>query len=116
MRVKRGPKRKNRRKKILSMTKGYWGAKHRLYRTAKEAMEKALVDAYQGRKQKKRDMRRLWIVRINAAVRAHGISYSRFMEGLRKEGIALNRKSLAEMAVRAPQEFSLLVEAVKDAG
>ncbi len=114
MRVKRGPHRRRRRKKILKFTKGFWGAKHRLYRTAKEAMEKALLDAYVGRKQKKRDMRRLWIIRINAAVREHGMSYSKFIAGLRKKNIELDRKSLAELAVRNPQEFALLVKMVKN--
>jgi len=76
MRVKRGPYRRKRRNKFLQFTKGFWGAKHRLYRTAKEAMEKALVDSYIGRKRRKRDMRRLWIIRINAAVREFGVSYS----------------------------------------
>ena len=114
MRVKRGPHKRRRRKKILKYTKGFWGAKHRLYRTAREAMEKSLVDAYAGRKQKKRDMRRLWIIRINAAVREQGLSYSKFVAGLRKKNIFLNRKSLAEMAVRDPREFASLVEMVKN--
>ena len=114
MRIKRGPHKRRRRKKILKFTKGFWGAKHRLYRTAKEAMEKALLDAYVGRKQKKRDMRRLWIIRINAAVRQHGLTYSQFMAGLRKKNILINRKALAEMAVRDPQEFEALVNMVKN--
>ena len=114
MRIKRGPHKRRRRKKILKFTKGFWGAKHRLYRTAKEAMEKALLDAYVGRKQKKRDMRRLWIIRINAAVRQQGLTYSQFMAGLRKKNILINRKALAEMAVRDPQEFEALVNMVKN--
>ena len=113
MRVKRGPHKRRRRKKILKMTKGYWGARHRLYRTAKEALEKALVYAYRGRKERKRQMRRLWIIRINAAARQAGLSYSKFIHGLKKLNIQLDRKVLADMAVNAPEDFAALAEMVK---
>ena len=113
-RVKRGPRKARRRKKILKQAKGYWGAKHRLYRTAKEAVEKALVYSYRDRRNRKRDFRRLWIIRISAAASQHGISYSKFMHGLKKLNIAINRKMLADMAVNNPQSFDQLVQRVKE--
>ena len=112
-RVKRGPKRSRRRTKILKQAKGYYGAKSRLYKSAKEAVEKALGYAYVGRKLKKRDFRAWWIIRINAAVRPHGLSYSKFMHGLKRAGVDLNRKSLAQLAVTEPGVFAQLVETAK---
>jgi large subunit ribosomal protein L20 len=115
-RVKRGSKRRERRKKLLSLAKGYFLNKGKLYRAAKEAVDRAGNFAYVGRKRKKRDFRRLWIIRINAAARVHEMSYSAFMAGLRRAGIDLDRKSLADLAVRDPQGFSKLVESAKAAG
>ncbi len=112
-RVKRGNKKLKRRKKILKLARGYYGARHKLYRTAKEAVERALVYSYVGRKLKKRDFRRLWIMRINAAVREYGLTYNKFISGLKKAGVELNRKVLADMAVRDPEGFEKLVEMVK---
>ncbi len=113
MRVKRGMAAKRRHKKYLKMAKGYRGAGSRLYRTARERVEKALCAAYVGRKQRKREFRKLWIVRINAAVREHGLSYSRFINGLKLSNIELNRKVLADMAVRDKAVFAKVVEAAK---
>lgn len=115
MRVKRGPKRKNRRKKILKLAKGYWGLKSRSHRLAKVQVEKALDTAYSGRKEKKRDYRKMWIVRISAAARNHGISYSRLMHGLSKAGIEMNRKMLSEIAIHDDAAFGALVEQAKSA-
>ena len=112
-RAKGGFKTRRRRKKILQMTKGYYGSKSRLYRIATEAVDKALTYAYKDRRLKKRDFRSLWIIRINAAVRALGMSYSQFMNKLKKQDIALNRKALADMAYNNPQAFNSLVEMVK---
>ena len=112
-RVKRGSKRRERRKKLLSLAKGYYLGKSKLYRFAKEAVDRAGNFAYVGRKRKKRDFRRLWIVRINAAARAHDMSYSTFMAGLKRAGVDLDRKSLAELAARDPQGFTKLVESVR---
>ena len=109
-RVKRGPKRKNRRAKTLALAKGYYGTKSKSYRMAKLQVEKSLVYAYRDRKARKRDFRGLWIVRINAAAREHEISYSRLMDGLRKAGNEINRKMLADLAVRDDQAFSALVK------
>lgn len=114
-RVKRSSKKRNRRKKILKLAKGYWGTKKSNYRTAKEAVEKALQYAYRDRRAKKRDFRRLWIIRIKAAAEANGISYSRFIKGLKTLNIELDRKILAEIAVFAPQTFAFLVNKVKQA-
>ena len=108
-RVKRGFKRVQRRKRMLKFAKGFYGAKSRLYRSAKEAVEKALLYSYRDRKVRKRDFRRLWIVRIGAACEMNGISYSRFMGGLKKSSIDLDRKILADLAVRNPESFSKLV-------
>lgn len=113
MRVKRGVAAKRRHKKYLKMAKGYRGSGSRLYRTARERVEKALCHAYKDRKRKKREFRKLWIMRINAAARLNGMSYSRFMNGLSKAGIELNRKVLADMAVRDKEVFAKIAEAAK---
>lgn len=114
-RVKRGSKRRERRKKLLGLAKGYFLTKGKLYRSAKEAVDRAGNFAYVGRKRKKRDFRRLWIIRINAASRQHDLSYSQFIAGLKRAGVELDRKSLADLAVRDPQAFSSLVESAKAA-
>ena len=112
-RVKRGFKRAQRRKRMMKFAKGFYGAKSRLYRSAKEAVEKALGYAYRDRKVKKRDFRRLWIVRIGAASVQNGLSYSKFMGGLKKAQVNLDRKMLADLAVRNPEAFSKLVAMAK---
>ena len=114
-RVKRGAKRREKRKKLLSRAKGYFLGKSKLYKFAKEATDRAGNFAYAGRKRKKRDFRRLWIVRINAAARANEISYSQLMSGLKRAGIQLDRKSLAEIAARDAAAFSKLVQTAKSA-
>lgn len=114
-RVRRGTKRRQRRAKYLELAKGFRGAKSRNYRTAKEAVEKALAYSYRDRRARKRDMRGLWIIRIKAASLLNGLSYSRFISGLKKLGIELDRKILAELAVSQPQVFSHIVQKVKDA-
>ncbi len=113
MRVKRGLAAHRRHKKYLAMAKGFRGGRSRLYRTAREAVERSLQYSYIGRKLRKRDFRKLWILRINAAVREHGLSYSRFMHGMKLASIELNRKVLADMAVRAKDDFAKLVDVVK---
>ena len=115
-RVKRGSKRRKRRAKILKLAKGYWGTRSTNYRTAKEAVEKSLLYAYRDRKTRKRDFRRLWIIRIKAAAGLHGLSYSRFINGLKVLNVALDRKILAELAVNAPGTFGQLAQKVKAAG
>lgn len=112
-RVTRGNKKLLRRKKILKLAKGFFGAKKSNYRTAKEAVEKALTYSYRDRRNKKRDFRQLWNVRINAAVRDHGLSYSRFIYGLKKADIKLNRKILSNLAASEPETFGSIVEKVK---
>ena len=112
-RVKGGVMSHKRRKKVLRLAKGYYGARHRLFRTAKEAVMKTGRYAYIGRKQKKREFRRLWITRISAACKANGTNYSTFMNGLKKAGIILNRKMLSEIAISDPAAFTALVEKVK---
>lgn len=112
-RAKGGFKTRRRRKKILEMARGYYGAKSRLYRIATEAVDKALQYAYRDRKNKKREFRSLWIIRINAALRAVGMNYSQFMAGLKKANISLNRKALADMAYNDAAAFNQLVEKVK---
>ncbi len=104
-RVKRGTKRKDRRRKILKRASGFYGAQGRLHTIAKEAVEKAMGYAYRDRRARKRDFRRLWITRINAAARLHGLSYSRLVEGLKRAGIELDRKVLADLAVADPAGF-----------
>ncbi len=114
-RVKRGLKRRRKRKKILGRAKGYYQAKSKLYRYAKEAVDRSEKFAYIGRKLKKRDFRSLWIIRISAAARQHGLSYSRLVHGLNVAGIGLNRKMLAEMAVKDAGAFEQLAARVKAA-
>jgi large subunit ribosomal protein L20 len=112
-RVKRGSKRRERRKKLLGLAKGYFLTKGKLYRSAKEAVDRAGNFAYVGRKRKKRDFRRLWIIRINAAARLHEMSYSQFIAGLRRAGIDLDRKTLADIAATDSAAFGALVESAK---
>ena len=114
-RVKRGTKRTDRRKKILARAKGYYGTHSKSHRIAKQAVDKALVFAYRDRRQKKRQLRALWIARINAAARLHGLSYSRLIAGLKAAGSQLDRKVLADLAVRDPQAFAGLAEAARQA-
>ncbi len=114
-RVRRGNKKLLRRKKILKLAKGFFGAKRKNYRTAKEAVEKALQYAYRDRRNKKRDFRKLWTVRINAAVRQYDISYSRFINGLLKSDIKLNRKMLSNLAATEPETFKEIVLKAKSA-
>jgi large subunit ribosomal protein L20 len=115
MRVKGGPKTQRRHKKVLAFTKGQRGTKHRLFRRANEAMMKSLVYAYRDRRARKREFRRLWITRINAAARTHGMSYSNFMHGLNIAGVELDRKVLADLAVNDATAFAELVETAKTA-
>ncbi len=110
MRVKRSSHRKDRRKKILNLAEGYWGGKSRLHRIAKIQVEKGLQYAYRDRKQRKRQFRRLWISRINAAARLNGTTYSTFICGLKNAGCELDRKVLADLAVHDPKAFTQLVE------
>lgn len=110
-----GTRRKNRRKKVLKEAKGFWGRRSTLHRTAKDAVKKAGQYAYRDRKVKKREFRQLWIARISAAVREQDMSYSRFMNGLSKAGIELNRKALASMALEDPKAFQAVVEQAKAA-
>ncbi len=112
-RAKTSVARKRRHKKYLKAAKGYYGARSRLYRVARESVERAWVYAYRDRRQRKRMFRRLWIIRINAAARLNGISYSRFMRGLKAAGIELNRKMLAELAVTDPEAFTQLVQKIR---
>jgi large subunit ribosomal protein L20 len=114
-RVKRGVVRRQKRKKLSKITKGFFQNKSKLYKFMKEAAEKAGVYAYVGRKRKKRDYRSLWIQRINAAAREHGVSYSVFMRGLKLAGIDLDRKQLAELAAREPAAFAKIAEKAKAA-
>jgi large subunit ribosomal protein L20 len=114
-RAKRGNKRLERRKKILKLAKGYRGTKSKLYRSAKESVERGLNFAYTGRKLKKRDFRSLWIVRIGAAARLNGINYSQLMHGLKLAGVELDRKVLADLAVNQPEAFSGLAVQAKNA-
>ena len=114
-RVKRGPRRARRRKKILRQAKGYFLTKSKLHRSAREAVMRALRFAYRDRRNRKRDFRRLWITRISAAAEQHQLTYSRFIGGLRKAGIALDRKVLADLAVRDPQAFGLLAQQAQQA-
>lgn len=113
MRIKRGVNGVKKRRKIMKLAKGYFGAKSKLYRVAREAVMKSLNYSYVGRKAKKRDFRRLWIARINAACRLNGISYSKFMHGLNLAEITLNRKVLADMAVNDAAGFAALAEKAK---
>ena len=114
-RIKGAMHTRKRHKKILKLAKGYRGGRSRLFRTANEAVMKAMANAYIGRKQKKRDFRPLWIARINAAARANGMNYSTMMNGLKKAGISINRKMLAEIAVADAAAFTALAEKAKEA-
>ena len=114
-RIKGAMMTRKRRKKTLKLAKGYFGAKSKLFRTAKQAVMKSGQYAYIGRKQRKRDFRRLWITRISAACRANGVNYSSFMNGLKKANIELNRKMLSEIAISDPAAFTSLVEQAKAA-
>ncbi len=113
-RIKRGTVARKRRKKILKLAKGYYGAKSKLFRVANQQVMKSLSYAYRDRKQKKREFRKLWIARINAAARNKGMSYSRFMNGLRKADVQINRKTLADLAVNDKTAFEQLVELAKE--
>ncbi len=115
MRVKRGNVHTKRRRRVLKQAKGYFGAKSRLYSEAREAVDRALQFAFHGRKRKKRDYRRLWITRINAASREHGMSYSQFINGLTIAGVGLDRKVLAQLAVEDPRAFEALAATAKNA-
>ena len=114
-RVKRGTKRRAKRKKILNRASGYFLTKSKLYRSAKEAVERGLKFAYSGRKQKKRQYRAIWIVRIGAAARLNGLTYSHFINGLKKAGVELDRKVLADIALKDPTGFTKLSEQAKAA-
>ena len=114
-RVKGGNIHHNRRAKVMKLAKGYFGSKHRLYKTAKEQVMHSLKYAYRDRRQKKRDFRKLWITRINAACRMNDISYSKFINGLNKAGVIINRKMLSELSIENPKAFSDLVKVAQDA-
>jgi large subunit ribosomal protein L20 len=114
-RVKRGTVRRAKRKKLLARAKGFYQTKSKLYRAAKEAVDTALKYAFVGRRNRKRDFRRLWIVRINAAARENGLSYSQFIKGLSAAGVTLDRKMLADLAAREPQAFAQLATQAKNA-
>ena len=112
-RVKGGFVTRRRHKKVLKLAKGYFGSKHRLFKTAKEQVMKSLLYAYRDRRQRKRDFRRLWIIRINAAARMNGLSYNKLMHGLKLAGVKINRKMLADLAVNDAKAFSDLAETAK---
>lgn len=114
-RVKRGSLRRNKRRRLLARAKGFYQTKSKLYRAAKEAVDTSLGYAFVGRRRKKRDFRRLWVVRINAAARLHDLSYSQFMNGLKLAGVILDRKTLADLAVRDPEAFTHLAGRARDA-
>jgi large subunit ribosomal protein L20 len=114
-RVRRGSRRKEKRKKVLKLAKGYYGAKSKAYRIAKLAVDRSLAYAYRDRRQRKRQLRSLWILRINAAARQHGLPYNRFIWGLKEAGCELDRKILADLAVRDPEAFAELAEVAKKA-
>jgi len=110
MRVKRGVKARRRRKKVLKLAKGYRGGRSKLFRTAADAVDKALMYAYRDRRVRKRDFRKLWITRINAAVRMHNLSYSKFIHGLKLAGVELDRKVMAELAISDPAGFAKIAD------
>ena len=114
-RIKRAVNAHKKRRKVLKLAKGYWGSKSKQYRTASEQVRRSLRYAYEGRKMRKRDFRRLWIVRINAAARINGMSYSAFINGLKKKNIEVNRKMLDDLAVNDAAAFAQLVEIAKEA-
>lgn len=113
-RVKRGVASRRRRNRIIKEAKGYFGGRHRLFRTAREAVERGWRYSYRDRRQRKRQFRALWIARINAAARDHGISYSRFMSGLKQAGVELDRKNLADLAMNDPKAFGDLAKLARD--
>ena len=113
-RSKNGTSRRDRRHKIMRAARGYWGGRGRLFKTAKEAVLKAMVHAYQHRKDRKHDFRRLWIARISAATRAEGVSYSQFMHGLELAGVTINRKALSNMAIEDPAAFKALLARARE--
>ncbi len=115
MRIKKGPTGHLRHKRLLKSTEGYYGSRHLLVRRAQQARLKSLWYAYRDRRQRKRDLRKLWIIRINAAARINGVSYSKLVFGMKKAGIELNRKILADLAVRDPQAFAAVVARAKTA-
>ncbi len=112
-RIKKGVNAKKKHKKVLKLAKGYYGAKSKLYRPANEAVMRALRSSYRGRKEKKRNFRRLWITRINAGARMYGLSYSKFMFGLKQAGVEMDRKILADLAMNDINEFAKLVDVAK---
>ena len=114
-RVKKGVNAKKKHKRVLKLAKGYRGARSKQYRVAKQSVMRALEESYTGRKQKKRQFRQLWIARINAAARMNGLSYSKFVFGMRKADIQLNRKILADLAIRNPEAFTSVIEKAKAA-
>ncbi|MFP4081242.1 MAG: 50S ribosomal protein L20 [Candidatus Aminicenantes bacterium] len=114
-RVKRGTRKRKRRTKILKQAKGYWGARSRNYRTAKEAVERSLLYAYRDRRARKREFRKLWIIRVKAAAENNGLSYNRFIHGLKELNIQIDRKILADLAVNSPQTFTRIAERIKQA-
>lgn len=113
-RASSGPVTRHRRKKVIKQAKGYRGAKSKLYKKAKETLERALKYAYRDRRVRKREFRKLWIIRINAAARSHGLRYSEFIAGLSKAEIGLDRKTLAELAVNNPDSFKILTDKAKE--
>jgi large subunit ribosomal protein L20 len=113
MRIKVGVPSRKRRKRLLKLSKGYWGRRKNLIRRAKETVLRALAYSYRDRRQRKRDFRRLWVIRINAAVRPFGLSYSEFMGALKRGGVEIDRKNLAEMAVRDPESFRAVIDIAK---
>jgi large subunit ribosomal protein L20 len=113
-RVKRGVAAKARHKKVIKLAKGYFGAKSKLFRTANQAVMKSLANAYRDRRNRKRDYRKLWIARINAAARMNGMSYSRMINGLKRAGVDINRKMLADLAVNDAESFSQLIGVAKE--
>jgi large subunit ribosomal protein L20 len=114
-RSKNGTRRRERRRKIMKLAKGYWGGRSRLFKTAKEAVMKGLAASYRDRRRRKREFRRLWIARISAAVRAEGVTYSQFMRGLNEAGVTLNRKALSNMAIEDPVAFKAIVAKSREA-
>lgn len=114
-RVKRGTKRRDRRRKVLKLSEGFWGTKRNCYRMAREAVDKALGYAYRDRRNRKREFRRLWVTRINAAARNHDLSYSQMMHGLKRAGVAVDRKVLAQLALSDPESFTGLVKVAQQA-
>ena len=114
-RVNRGPIRRKKRRRLLARAKGFFQTKSKLYRAAKEAVDTSLAYAYVGRRRKKRDFRRLWVIRINAAARENGLSYSQFISGLKTAGVGLDRKALADLAIREPNAFAHLALQAREA-